>query len=245
VSQREKIVRAVRFPANAGMTKQLLLIGEEQNPLLIIDNFMSDPSALRSLAAEGDGFVAQDSDFYPGQRKPAPAGYAESLQQTLEADIKKIFSDQASSERELVTDLSVFSLVTTPEKQLRPIQCVPHIDTHHRHHLAAVHYLCDEKFGGTSFYCHRSTGYESIDEQRLKDYFPRLKSEVIREGEAALRYMNGSTALFERIASIPLKFNRLILYRSNCLHAGDIDPAQGLEVSPETGRLTINSFLRC
>ncbi len=244
MSQRETFVQAVRFPVNAGMTKQLLFLGEEKNPLLIIDNFMSDPSALRRLA-EGGGFVAQDSDFYPGQRKPAPVGYAEALQQNLKADIKNIFSDQAGSERELVTDLSVFSLVTTPEKQLRPIQCVPHIDTHHRHHLAAIHYLCDEKFGGTSFYCHRSTGYESIDEQRLKDYFPRLKSEVIREGEAALHYMNGSTALFERIASIPLKFNRLILYRSNCLHAGDIDPAQGLEDSSETGRLTINSFLRC
>lgn len=224
------------------MHKQILRIGKEKNPILIIDNFADNAGELCTLAEDGEPFVAQASDFYPGLRKPAPAHYREYLQKALATDIANLFGLSASAQ--VTVDLSVYSLVTTPANQLRPIQCVPHMDTQDPSHIAAVHYLCDEKYDGTSFYRHRSTGFESVDASRMNGYFSQLKEEVIQQGRAVAGYINGSTSLFECTAHIELKFNRLILYRGNCLHAGNIDPTLGLTPSPRSGRLTINSFLR-
>lgn len=223
------------------MRKQLVHIGAEQHPILIIDNFVDNPEQLASLAQAGNAFGREKSDFYPGDRKPAPAGYSDLLHDALKADLCAIMGP---AERcHLHVDLAVYSLVTTPVHKLRPIQCVPHIDSHNSEKIAAVHYLCPENFGGTSFYRHRSTGYESIDDSRFKLYFAKLKREVMDDKTCASTYINGSNALFERISQIELKFNRLIVYRSNCLHAGDIDPDKGLSPLPSEGRLTLNSFL--
>ncbi len=57
-------------------------------------------------------------------------------------------------------------------------------------------------------------------------------------------YINGDTELFQRIGQVPVKFNRCIVYRSNLLHSGDINPTLGLSANPREGRLTLNSFFR-
>jgi hypothetical protein len=230
------------FRVNPECEKQIVFLGEERNPVLILDNFLAAPEELRQAAGAGEPFLPQNTDLYPGIRKAAPEGYRQALETALLAVIGKVFS--ASSSPHVTVDVSAYSLATTPEHKLRPIQCVPHIDTEDATHLAAVHYLCDENYGGTSFYRHRSSGYESITVERVKDYFEKLKLEVAQEGMLGRHYINGDTRLFQRIANIPLKFNRLILYRGNCLHAGNINPADGLRPSPQSGRLTVNSFLR-
>ncbi|QBE65819.1 hypothetical protein EWM63_24920 [Pseudoduganella lutea] len=136
----------------------------------------------------------------------------------------------------------MLSLATTPQEALRPIQSLPHFDSVERNLIASVHYLCDERFGGTSFYRHRSTGFESMDAQRIAGYAPRLKQEVMRQGARSFTYIRGDTALFERTASVNAKFNRAIFYRSNLLHSGDIAVDAGLSVVPRGGRLTANTL---
>lgn len=223
------------------MRKQLLHIGAEHHPVLIVDDFVSDPDLLVAMAETGPEFAAELSGFYPGARKLASAGYPLLLQEALGADLCALMGppDQCR----LHVDLSVYSLTTTPVELLQPMQCVPHVDTHNPEHIAAVHYLCDEKFSGTSFYRHRSTGYESLDEARLKPYFARLERELESHAKSERNYMNGSNDLFECIADIELKYNRLIVYRSNSLHAANIDTSHNLSPSPREGRLTLNSFL--
>ena len=56
-------------------------------------------------------------------------------------------------------------------------------------------------------------------------------------------YISSDTTLFEQIASLEAKPNRLIVYPSNALHSGNINPDLGLSSNPSTGRLTISSFL--
>lgn len=217
-------------------------IGNGKNPLLIIDNFHLAPELLRKQAETGSPFVAQASDFYPGLRKPVGGTYPVDCLAAITPIVKKTFAiaDELLSQ----PILCAFSLTTTPPGQLRPIQSVPHIDTHDPHQFALVHYLCAETYGGTSFYRHKSTGFESITGARMQAYFKTLKQEVMAEGKREFGYIDGDTRLFERIAQVPLKFNRAVIYRSNQLHSGDIHPALGLSADPRHGRLTVNSFFR-
>lgn len=217
-------------------------LGHEAQPLVVINNFVDDPETLISLAEADPPFVAQATDFYPGIRKQVKA-YPAVLLQKVEPVLREVFD--LSRQYQPVVRMSSFSLTTTPPDQLRPIQCVPHIDNHTPNQFAVVHYLCDEKFGGTSFYRHRSTGYETVTSKRLERYFRILKQEVMADQEATRGYINGNTRLFERIARIQVRFNRALIYRSCSLHSGDISVAAGLSADPRRGRLTLNSLIEC
>ncbi|WP_049631629.1 DUF6445 family protein [Cellvibrio sp. pealriver] len=216
------------------------LIGHEKNPLLIIDNFCNTPNALTDQACSGEPFIAQASDFYPGLRKQVDGNYPAQSLNAITSLVREVFSIDAS--RAVQQSLCAFSLTTTPPEKLRPIQSVPHIDTHDPSHFAMVHYLCPNSYGGTSFYRHRSTGHESITQERLTNYFKILKQEVMEEQQTRFNYINGDTHLFERIAQVPVAFNRAVIYRSNQLHSGDISAQLGLSENPKQGRLTVNSF---
>ena len=216
------------------------LIGHEQNPLVIIDNFFAAPEQLLEQATNAPGFIAQASDFYPGLRKQIAGDYPAQSLRTIVPLVREVFA--IAAEREARLSLCAFSLTTTPPEKLRPIQSVPHIDTHDPLQFAMVHYLCAESFGGTSFYRHRSTGFETITQERLTDYFKTLKQEVMDEQQTRFNYINGDTQLFERIYQMPVVFNRAIVYRSNQLHSGDISAHLGLSEDPREGRLTANSF---
>jgi hypothetical protein len=215
-------------------------IGQEQNPLLIIDNFFVAPEKLLAQAASEPGFMAQASDFYPGLRKEIIGDYPAHSLHTIIPLVRETFS--IALERRAQMSLCAFSLTTTAPEKLRPIQSVPHIDTHDPLQFAMVHYLCAESFGGTSFYRHRSTGFESITQERFANYFKVLKQEVMDEQQTRFAYINGDTRLFERIYQMPVRFNRAIVYRSNQLHSGDINPQSALSADPSLGRLTANSF---
>lgn len=215
-------------------------IGREQSPLLIIDNFFAAPEQLVEQACNEPGFIAQASDFYPGLRKHIVGDYPAQCLQTIAPIVSEAFSTPPELRAQM--SLCAFSLTTTPPEKLRPIQSVPHIDTHDPLQFAMVHYLCAESFGGTSFYRHRSTGHESINQERLTNYFKVLKQEVMDEQQTRFNYINGDTHLFERIYQMPVVFNRAIIYRSNQLHSGDISAQAGLSADPRLGRLTANSF---
>ena len=215
-------------------------IGQEQNPLLIIDHFFTAPEQLVEQACSEPGFTAQASDFYPGLRKQIRGDYPTQSLHSIERLVRDVFL--IADEQKAQLSLCAFSLTSTAPEQLRPIQSVPHIDTHDPLQFAMVHYLCAESFGGTSFYRHRSTSHESITQERLTNYFKILKQEVMEQQQTQFNYINGDTDLFERIYQVPVVFNRAIIYRSNQLHSGDISAQLGLSPDPRQGRLTANSF---
>ena len=83
----------------------------------------------------------------------------------------------------------------------------------------------------------------SISEARQKTYFDRLNQELASQGPPPARYMSGDDNLFEEIARVDAKFNRMIVYRSRVLHSGSVNPQSGLSRDPRAGRLTANVFL--
>ena len=228
------------FSVNPAYSAQTIFVGTEREPILIIDDLLDDPEAILRLAETGAPFCHNANDFYPGIRKPLNLAYASNVYQQLRELFIATFSPHRPADVEPLA--CMLSLATTRQEDLRPIQSVPHFDNVNGAHIAGVHYLCSEEFGGTSFYRHRSTGYESINEQRIAGYAPRLKQEVIGLGTRSFTYIRGDTSLFERTASVQAKFNRAIYYRSHVLHSGDIAADGALSADPRKGRLTVNSL---
>ncbi len=232
---------AYDFTINPDMSIETIYVGNELEPIVIVDNLLRYPEALLQFAESGFSFQKDAKDFYPGIRKPLAPVYAENIYRHLMETLWTYFSSKPTVNIKLLS--SVLSLTTTAPKDLRPIQSVPHFDSFLANNIAGVHYLCGSQFGGTSFYRHNSTGFETLDAQRILQYAPKLKREVMQSSTDTFEYINGDTGIFTRIASIEAKFNRAIFYRSNILHSGNIQTETGLSENPRSGRLTANTLI--
>lgn len=217
-------------------------IGSEQRPLAVVEDFALDPEALIAYAESGEPFRATPGDFYPGIRKPAPPQYAEEFCARYGDVLRERFALPTHSMPRVI--FCALSITTTEPHRLRPVQRVPHFDTSSPNQLAIVHYLCGPEHGGTSFYRHRSTGFETISQERIRHYSATLKREVMKEYAPPPKYMDGDDRLFARIASYQARCNRALIYPSNVLHSGDIRRVSLAAAPPRAARLTVNSFLR-
>ncbi|WP_308364296.1 MULTISPECIES: DUF6445 family protein [unclassified Microbulbifer] len=231
----------VNFHCAAVPKIQVASLGDERQPLLVIDGLAAEPESLVEFAADAPPFRARGGDYYPGVRKPLPQAYAEKLCEALDRVLREVFELPPGARAQPL--LCALSIATTPPQQLRPIQRLPHFDTSDPSQLAVVHYLCPPQFGGTAFYRHRASGFEFIDGERLHGYAAQLKRQVMASPPAP-GYLDGDSELFEQIACIDACFNRALIYRGNQLHSGNIDPHCGLSADPRTGRLTATSFIR-
>lgn len=213
-------------------------IGAERLPVLVGDGFDQMSSGLRAAAARST--FSRKAAYYPGIRAAAPPGYADLIVRACGEIITRTFGGTS-----LVVEECAFSLVTDPPETLSLFQRLPHFDGVEANRLAILHYLCDGSFGGTSFYRHRSTGFESVDADRHSTYDARLRDDLTREGEPPAVYRTGSDILFEETASFDCRPGRFLIYRGTTLHSGRIPDGALLSPDPLAGRLTLNTFLRC
>jgi hypothetical protein len=214
---------------------QAVGIGREGQPLVTIDHFAADPEALRSAAIAAA--FAPGAHHYPGVRAQLPAEYLNEQLPLITQAIRQIFGRYGEVK---VIDAS-FSMVTTPADALTLPQRLPHCDAFNPGRIALIHYLMPEGGDGTGFFRHRSTGFETISEERRASYFARLEAELA-EGEPE-GYVARDTRLFERIALAEARFNRALLYPSFLLHSGAISADAALSPDPAAGRLTVTGFL--
>jgi hypothetical protein len=216
---------------------QRLSVGNEQSPLLVIDNFVANPDELRARAATRP--FAGSARYFPGVRAKAPLSYQHLIAEQLKDLLKEFFQLEGGQVR---FSMCHYSLVTTPPDRLTIMQRIPHVDSIDRQGLASIHYLFKGSLGGTAFYRHRATGFESIDESRQRAYFNALESEHAGPDKPGSEYINGDTPLFEQIGSQEGVYNRMLIYRRNVLHSGNIDKNFVPDRNPLTGRLSINCF---
>ncbi|HJS12801.1 DUF6445 family protein [Sphingopyxis sp.] len=216
----------------------VLAIGGERVPLIRIDGATTDPQALVDFACNAVAFAPVADNLYPGWRAPMPLDYVRAMVARLDPLVRRVYG---IGQARLVRAECFFSIVATPAAALVPLQTVPHIDTSDPLHFATVHYLCPAHFGGTGFFRQLSTGFETIS--------PDREAAWDRARDAALAthrsrgYPSERTADHVRVAAVPAAFDRLILYRSNALHAGIIDPSVDHPADPRTGRLTATMFI--
>ncbi|MEQ9504799.1 MAG: DUF6445 family protein [Hyphomonas sp.] len=213
-------------------------IGHEREPIVIIDGFSSDPASLIEHAA-GMSYTPL-GPHYPGVRSPAKADYLGERMEVLQQVLTNVFG--------LVKGADLiecnYSIVTTPPAALTPFQRLPHFDSTEPENIALLHYMCEPSQGGTAFYRHRTSGFETVSTSRLEDYSAMLQGEVEQRGMPEADYVREDTALFEQTYRVEAVFNRLVIYRGWSLHSGAIPQDLAFSADPREGRLTINTFLR-
>jgi hypothetical protein len=215
----------------------VLRFGEEAEPVVVIDDFFPMADRLRDHAAIQA--YQPIGPYFPGVRAPAPREHLAHVQDLLLDVLKAEFGygeDAGVAE-------SNYSLVTTRPEALQPIQRLPHYDGVDPRRIALLHYLCEPEKGGTAFYRHRATGFETVTQDRFERYKTVLEAEIAEDGPPSQRYFTGDNARFERIGAVEARQNRAALYRGVTLHSGDIPNGFGFAADAENGRLTVNSFL--
>ncbi len=211
-------------------------IGREGEAVAVIDGFAPDPDALRAAAA-GLRFAA-DGTHYPGIKAAVTPAYFDATGPVLAAVLRDVFGY-----REPAAVIGAwYQLVTTPPAALTPLQRLPHVDALRPRQIALVHYLGHDDHGGTAFYRHRATGFETLDEARAPGFRTRLAAEIGAEPPAAA-YIDEGAPWFERIAAFAPAFNRALVYRSALFHCGLIPATAPLSPDPLAGRLTVGCFL--
>lgn len=222
-------------------SSSLLSVGQEAEPVLICEDAYGDPTALVACAARDTVFAKPltGENFYPGLLAPAPLAYVEGLVRAMDPLIREAFGLAAVK---LGRASCNFSIVTADPESLNLAQRLPHVDTVDPLQFAILHYLCAPRFGGTAFYRHRSTGFETLSPDRVVPYQRALDAELSLH-PPQVGYVTGDTPLFARTGQVEAAFNRVVVYRSRLLHSGQVDVSAGLVQDPERGRLTANIFL--
>jgi hypothetical protein len=212
-------------------------MGLEREPLVIIDQFSGIADQLLQLGRAAQYQHAGAS--YPGIRSWADPSYLDLRRALMMQVMQQVFGFSKG----VRLDASTFSLVTLAEEELSPLQRIPHYDHAGGEVIAIMHYLLGPESGGTAFYRHRRTGFETITPDREDVYNAALAADERAHGMPPGHYYHGDSAWFEMIDEVEALPDRLVLYRGRQLHSGVIpDPAK-LSSDPQRGRLTINMFL--
>lgn len=218
-------------------TAQTRMFGAEQQPVLCVDNALTDPLAVVEIAARHE--FAAIGPFYPGVRAAVSERVAMPLVQPILPLLQTTFG-LARVPRFLECFLS---LLTVRGEELQPIQRFPHFDGTSPSRLAVLLYLDTQQDIGTAFYRQRASGFESVDAARLERYRAQLEADVAQHGLPDAGFIREDSALFERIHRVAGRFNRMVVYRGNALHCADISKAFEPRIDPREGRLTLNLFL--
>lgn len=224
------------FPLARSSRLTASFVGDEGEPVLQTDAALQTPGALVELAASSVFTPAHGpTGGYPGLRASLPGDYIRALVEALAGPLSDVFS---LGRIRPVKAEGAFSLVTLPSDALSVVQRAPHVDSTHPHQFAILHYLCDETFGGTTFFRHRATGFETITDDRLATYKAKRATEDVAAG-----YVDDGAPWFDRTGRTAAAFNRLVAYRSCMLHSGHVPSPELLSPDPRRGRLTANVFV--
>jgi hypothetical protein len=232
---------AAPFAFNDNAQVRLARIGRRGIAVSMIDNVLHDPEGVAALGF-AQSYAQDRGNLYPGVRAPMPESFSTAFRAWLTPILRR--NGMLEGSRAIHRDSSFFSVVTTASTDLLPIQRIPHYDSTDPGLFAAVIYLCDTRFSGTSFYRHRKTGYEEITEENRNNYELALDTDMRVHGAPKKEYINGDSVLFEVIFSNELKFNSGIIYPGRILHAGNIQRQFNPPQDEHEWRLTVTALLQ-
>ena len=230
------------FALNPNASVRSARVGESPISVTVADNVLLHPRRLAEFGL-GRNFVEDDGNLYPGVRAQLPAEFSRPFHAWL---TRTLHSTGMLAESSHIADgVSFFSIVNKSRANLLPLQRIPHYDCTDPGVFAAVIYLFDRAHSGTSFYRHRTTGYEKIGDENQDNYRIALNRNLKKLGPPAREYTNGSNELFERMHSVESAFNRIVIYSGNVLHAADIDGSlfSGNDNDNSRWRLTVTSLM--
>jgi Family of unknown function (DUF6445) len=211
---------------------------------LVIDDALLEPERWVALATrERAAFATLGHNAYPGVELRMPDGVSAKLEDFFTRHVRSLLGA-----RRIVRMYSRLAMVTAPPSALAPAQSICHrdrmTDDPDEHIAASVLYLFkDAGLGGTSFFRPRKS---ERDTAVLVHDSSTLPGEVFFPGYRLPRaYMTESNDWFEKVLTVPARWNRLIFYDGHLFHGGDIRAPERLTDDPSTGRLTLNGFFIC
>lgn len=211
---------------------------------VVVDNALQDPEAWVRWSIAQQANLTPSGHAYPGVELWLPP---EPTQQLAEFFLQHVRTRLGM--RRIVNAACRMSLVTLPPQALAPRQQLCHRDNRGipegEAMVASVLYLFkDEALGGTSFYRPRRSMPEI--EALVQDSVALDRAAfAVRHPEVAPGYMVEGNDWYERVATVPARFNRAIFYDGGLFHSGDIRHPARMTADPASGRLTFNGFIRC
>ena len=193
--------------------------------LRIFDDFLDDPDAVRAWAAGLD--YTRGGGNYPGaQTGPlACEDMMQRLADRLGRAIKWISPDNGVVRITLASDEARTDIHVDDE------QAVDNA------HFAAVLYLTRPAHcaGGTSFWRHATTGWvkrpadDEIRAAGFADFKTFLRRETPQAAPQAFEALTRQRSNWTPLFTLPMRYNRLVLYRGNYFHAVDSLFGQGFD----------------
>jgi hypothetical protein len=229
------------FLINPNIKAEIIQIGEEKTPIIIIDDLAVDNKDVINYACTTSKFTSDVATFYPGIRAPLPQPYVITILQAVYRGICQVY--QIPIELKLIPLNQSYSLLTKAQSELHLLQCMPHFDTSKPYHFAVLHYLNSGSHGNTGFFRHIPTGYERISDSRSEHYVSSAKSFIAENGDPLPQYVTRSDKHYELYHEVEYKPNRLIIYPGNLLHSTIVDIDTDINPDPQSGRLTANMFI--
>lgn len=229
------------FKVNKDTQLEVLTVGNEETPVMIIDDFALSTVDIINEACQNSDFQQDKDSYYPGLRSILPFQYTVDVLQPIFNAIRKLYN--IPTNLKLVPQTSCFSLITKKEEDLEFLQSLPHFDTSRPYYFAILHYLNEAEHGDTGLFRHIDTGFEKIDEHRVERYLTSANDSMKNVEPAKASYISDSTEQYELYHTISYKPNRLVIYPGNLLHSTLVSPETDIDSNPRTGRLTANVFI--
>lgn len=212
---------------------------------LVIDNALTEPQRWVDLATSHRGdFAMLEHNAYPGIELRMPDALSARLELFFATHIRARLGA-----RRTLRHYSRLSLATRRPEQLEPRQWICHRDrldpAPDRCVAACVLYLFrDPGLGGTAFFTPTRTQQDTA--LLLHESGTLAAAEFACKYGIAPGYQTASNAWFEKTASVPARWNRLIFYEGGSVfHCSDIAAPERLSDDPARGRLTLNGFFVC
>ena len=217
-------------------THRVERFGREREPIVVIDEFSG---RIAELAAAGRRARYAPVSGYPGLRSPIDPSYL-ALGEPL---LGRLLAEHYSLTKRFRAESCSFSVVSIATEDLAPAQRRPHYDAPQANLIAMVHYTQGPATGGTAFYRHRRTGFETITPPRVAAYDAAVRADDAELGPLPPGYCHGDSARYELIGEVEARPDRLVVYRGRQLHSGVIPSPPTRATTPAEARLTINTFL--
>lgn len=196
----------------------------------LFDDFLPDPDAVRAWAADL-AYTVRNGNYPGAQTGPVRCDdIMQAIADRLGRRIKWASPDNGVVRLTLADACARTDIHIDDEKAVETTR------------YAAVLYLTRPEHcrGGTSFWQHRATGWrkrpaeEAVREAGYADFKSFLCTETPIAGERAFSDLAAMREKWQRLFTLPMRYNRLVLYKGNYFHAVDSVFGSGFD----DGRLT-------
>lgn len=231
----------IDFAVNPKASLKVETVGQSQTPVIVIDDFGQNLGSLVDNACARSEYGPDPKTKYPGLRARLPKSYTREVLRQIYRLLFSVYSIPSSMGMKAVN--AAYSLITIPESELEPNQCLPHFDSDRPNYLAILHYLNDGDFCGTGLFRHCETGLEKVSGDTMNEYLRHRDLHAAEFASKPTSYIKSSDANYHLYHRIDYRPNRLVVYPGCLLHSGLVDPGIDVNPDPRTGRLTANIFV--